>query len=179
MKKFLGVLILAALIPVSAHANYTSTINATISIWTALTVGSTQMVFPTIKADHFTTGGATIATTNTPPATPFAGLNSSCATSWATYQTGSDFTVGNNLAVAGSNGKISVTGGTTGSSVKITAGPTGLTLANLPVILCYTGAAQALVGGATDFVVSGSMASGGLTAGNYSATSTAFTVAYN
>jgi len=177
MKKFLGVLILAALIPVSAHANYTSTINATISIWTALTVGSTQMVFPTIKADHFTTGGPTIATTTTPPATPFAGLTG--CTGWTTYQTASDFTVGNNLAVAGSDGKISVTGGLNGSSVRITAGPTSLTLAGLPIILCYTSAAQALVAGATDFVVSGAIASGTLTAGNYSVTSTAFTVAYN
>jgi hypothetical protein len=48
MKKFLGVLILAALIPASAHA-ISSTISASMAVWKVLTVTTTtHMRFPTI-----------------------------------------------------------------------------------------------------------------------------------
>ena len=67
MKKFLGVLILAALIPASAHA-ISSTISASMAVWKVLTVATTtHMRFPTILVGH---SGAVL--TSTTPDVPVA-----------------------------------------------------------------------------------------------------------
>ena len=166
MKKFLGVLVLAALIPVSAHANYTSTINATMSVWKVLTVGSTMMVFPTIASDH-NLSGAPIATSNSHGVTG--------------AQTNSDFTTGNNGAVNGSDGSITVSGGQANASVKIASGPSLMMIGALQVSLFYDlGIATSLDSlGSISFPVVGRISSGTPTPGSYLGTSTDFTIAYN
>ena len=69
MKKFLGVLILAALIPASAHA-ISSQISASMAVWKVLTVTTTtNMRFPTILVGH---SGA-VLTSTTPDVPPAAG----------------------------------------------------------------------------------------------------------
>jgi hypothetical protein len=150
MKKFLGVLILAALIPASAHA-ISSTISASMAIWKVLTVTTTTgMRFPTILA-----GSALnpVLTSTTPEVPVAAG------------------------GTAGYSAVITVVG-TVGGIVKLapittftmdTTNPTGtstVTLTPTPGV----GVQTTLVGGTTTYTFAGSAAkpSGGWVQGNVS-----------
>jgi hypothetical protein len=161
MKKFLGVLILAALIPASAHA-ISSTISASMAVWKVLTVTTTtHMRFPTILVGH-----SGVVLTSTTPDVPVA------AGGLAGYPAV--------ITVTGNNGgTVKLEAFTTFTMDTTPTNASTVTLSATPAV----GAATTLTGGTTTYTFTGSAAvpTGGWLEGNgqYFGTSNAIVFNYN
>ena len=156
MKKFLGVLILAALIPASAHA--VNTITASLRVFNALTVNTlVNMRFPSIMVGHNLT---TTPIDSTGTVAPDAGTD----------------------LLTGVNASGTVTTGAATSTNAITMAlpsPATIVLGGLTTNLTWVLNPTALVAGQAAWTIRGTISAGTPVEGNFSGTSSAITVTYN
>ena len=158
MKKFLGVLILAALIPASAHA--VNTITASLRVFNALTVNTvTNMRLPSIMVGH-NLGTLPIASGGAAQITADAGTDG--------------------LGGIDAAGTVTTGAGTSTNAITMALpSPATIVLGGLTTNLTWVTQPTALVAGQAAWTIRGTISAGTPVEGNFSGVSSAITVTYN